>query len=233
MSVFNSIELISTAKLSATSTNPNGSDCYGGSCDINQVKQIAANDQNNHLTNWQSALDPSCADQSVSADWYSASGYQTISSYSVLNGVKGVKGGPKQVVLHTKDGDRDITSYRLCTSASVNDGGVQVEWDICALSSTAPSGIYDYATGITFTFTPPKWDKGCQMGLYELQVHGNTTPGSDKGLSVGAIIGIVIAALLVGAIGAICVVRQRNLAKRERTRRFTGEGNEWNGLLHE
>ncbi|ORY45933.1 hypothetical protein BCR33DRAFT_784058 [Rhizoclosmatium globosum] len=221
MSVFNSIELISTAKLSATSTNPNGSDCYGGSCDINQVKQIAANDQNNHLTNWQSALDPSCADQSVSADWYSAQATKLSAATQSSTVSKEVKHRPPNPETRLTP----TTILRSIKSKPVKGGPKQVVYT--QKTATAIYPATDYVHLHPLTMEAFKWN-----GI-SLQVHGNTTPGSDKGLSVGAIIGIVIAALLVGAIGAICVVRQRNLAKRERTRRFTGEGNEWNGLLHE
>ncbi|KAJ3024831.1 UNVERIFIED_CONTAM: hypothetical protein HDU68_007751 [Siphonaria sp. JEL0065] len=227
---FGSTELISIAKLVASSTDPNGSNCYGGSCDVDQVKQIAANDQNNRLTNWQSALDPSCSTQTIKADWYWTAGYNSISSYSVLNGEKGAKGGPTKVVLQTKNGDIDVTSYRLCTAAQVNDGGKQVEWDICALSKSAPEGTYDNVYGATFTFTPGSFNGSCQMNVYELQVHGTPTPGND--LTVGAIVGIIIASLVVVAIATVCIIRHRNISRRKRMGRIVN-GGEWNGLLVE
>ncbi|ORY45932.1 hypothetical protein BCR33DRAFT_715958 [Rhizoclosmatium globosum] len=194
---FGSNELISVSSLSASSTDPNGSNCYGGSCDVNQVKQTAENDQNNH---------PQCQDQTIN----------TITSFSVLNGNKSAKGGAKKV-----------TSVH---SSASNDGQIPVEWNICAMSALAPSGTFDYVNGITFTFSPASLTGGCQMNVYELQVHGTPTP--DNSLSVGAIVGIVIACVVAAMVCCICIVRQRNLAKRRRTGRFVGDGNnEWNGLL--
>ncbi|KAI9348520.1 hypothetical protein BDR26DRAFT_915668 [Obelidium mucronatum] len=221
--VFGSNELISVATLTASSTDPNGANCYGGSCDVNQVKQSAANDQNNHLTNWQSAL----------ASKQTGTGLQDTNLSLVtlcLNGEKGAKGGPTRVVLHTKKGDVDVTSYRLCTAAQVNDGGRQVEWDICALSKSAPEGTYDDVSGVTFTFTPGSVAGGCQMNVYELQMHGVLTPGNT--LTPGAIAGIVIASIVFIALAALCIIRQRNISRRKRMGRMVN-GTEWRGLLAE
>ncbi|KAJ3068875.1 hypothetical protein HDU98_008015 [Podochytrium sp. JEL0797] len=220
--IFGASELISISSLTASSTDPMGSNCYGGTCGVDEVKQTSANDQSNHLTNWQSALDPSCGPQSIKADWYGSAGYNSITSFSVLNGKLATPGGPSKVVLQTAYGDVDITSYKLCTSANVNDGGSQVEWDICALSSQAPAGTFDNVRGATFYFSPASvGTTGCVMNVYEIQMHGTPTPGaSQPGLSAGFTATIVIFCLILLCGLGVWLVRQRNIRKRQRTGRF-------------
>ncbi|KAJ3060022.1 hypothetical protein HDU98_003977 [Podochytrium sp. JEL0797] len=216
---FGATELISISTLTASSTDPISSNCYGGTCDVSEIKQTSANDQSNHLTNWQSKLDPSCGPQSIKADWYGSAGYSSITSFSVLNGKLASPGGPSKVVLQTAYGDVDITQYKLCTSASVNDGGSTVEWDICALSSQAPAGTFDNVRGATFYFNPASvGSAGCVVNVYEIQMHGTSTPRT--GLSAG-LTAVVVILCLMGVCGlGIWIVRQRNIAKRQRAGRF-------------
>ncbi|KAJ3060021.1 hypothetical protein HDU98_003976 [Podochytrium sp. JEL0797] len=221
-SVYGAAELISISTLTASSTDPIGSNCYGGTCDVSEIKQTSANDQSNHLTNWQSKLDPSCGPQSIKADWYGSAGYNSIASFSVLNGKLASPGGPSKVVLQTAYGDVDITQYKLCTSATVNDGGSQVEWDICALSTQAPAGTFDNARGATFYFNPASiGSAGCVVNVYEIQMHGTPTPGAPApGLSGGFTAAIVIFCLIAVCGLGVWFVRQRNIAKRQRAGRF-------------
>ncbi|KAJ3024830.1 UNVERIFIED_CONTAM: hypothetical protein HDU68_007750 [Siphonaria sp. JEL0065] len=208
---FASNELVSKSTLTASTTNPIGSDCYANDCSINQVKQTAPNDEANHLTMWMS--DGSCGPQLITSDWSSTLYPQSISSLSVLFAPTTSGVNTKNVALKKNDGSTvDISSYLLCTAAQVNDGGNQVRWDICALTSSAPEGTYDNSVGAVFTFLPNNDSGVCKMGIYEVQVHGVPTPGN--GLSVGAIAGIVLAVLAIIAIGGICFVRQSNLRKR-------------------
>ncbi|KAJ3060020.1 hypothetical protein HDU98_003975, partial [Podochytrium sp. JEL0797] len=123
-----------------------------------------------------------------------------------------------QVAFQKQDGTSiDVSSYLLCTRAHVNDGGNTVEWDICALKSSVPDGTYDNTVGAQFTFSPSKGDgsKACMIAIYEMKVYGIATPGaSNTGLSVGAVIGVVVAVLALIGIAAVCFVRRANLRKR-------------------
>ncbi|KAI9348521.1 hypothetical protein BDR26DRAFT_853392 [Obelidium mucronatum] len=211
MSSFTSVELVSKAKLSASTTSPSSSECYLNDCGVNQIKQTAPNDPTNHLTLWLS--DGSCSPQVITSDWSSAVAPQSISSLSVLYAPSASGVNTNNVALKKKDGSTvDISSYLLCTSAQVNDNGKQVKWDICALTSSAPEGVYDNSVGAVFTFNPTSSSGSCKMGIYEMQVHGVPTPGN--GLSTGAIVGIVLGVLALIGIAGICFVRQANLRKR-------------------
>ncbi|KAJ3060538.1 hypothetical protein HDU99_005875 [Rhizoclosmatium hyalinum] len=212
---FNSQELVSQSTLTASSTSADAASCYNNSCDINNIKQTAPNDASNHLTMWKS--DGSCGAQTIRSNWGNLIP-QSISSLSVLYTPDSSNAGVKTqtVVLSKKDGSTvDVSNYLLCTTASVSDAGKPVRWDICALSSSAPGGTYDNVVGASFVFQPSNSGSGgCTMGIYELQVHGINTPGATQPLTTGAIVGIILAVLVVIAIGGLCFVRQANLRKR-------------------
>ncbi|KAI8616372.1 hypothetical protein BC830DRAFT_1167850 [Chytriomyces sp. MP71] len=210
-------ELISFSSLAASTTDSSGS------FDVNNLKRTSANDQNNHLTMWQSQSDTSCAFQWITANWESSMGPQTIQSLSVLSGPLS-SGRPTNVALKNWKGNNvDITSFLMCSTAKVKDGPNQVNWDICALQSNAPDGIYAGATGISFTFQPPSVNGVCQMNVFELQVFGTATPGLlTPGATVGIVLAVIVALLIL--VAAFCWVRRRNLGRRKLREDFAGTG---------
>ncbi|KAI8619252.1 hypothetical protein BC830DRAFT_804232 [Chytriomyces sp. MP71] len=115
---------------------------------------------------------------------------------------------------YANGGSMDVAAYLLCTRAMVEDDGNTVAWDICAFNSEAPRGTFDGVNGATWTFVPvPEKGNGpCQVGIFEIQMHGVESVGAV--ISVGAMVGIVIAILALVSIGAVCFIRQSNLRKR-------------------
>ncbi|KAI8617326.1 hypothetical protein BC830DRAFT_1167096 [Chytriomyces sp. MP71] len=216
MSSYSSIELVSHSSLTASSTDPNGKNCVGVGCNIYNVRQTAPNDENDHLTNWKSAPDSSCRTVTVTADWSGFnSGSFSLSSMSVLFDAQ--DGGSKANGLtlnYASGGSKDVSAWLLCTHAQVQTNGNTVAWDICALDNSAPDGTFDRVSSAVWNFTPvqEKNNGTCQVGVYEMQMHGVETKGSL--ISVGAMVGIVIAILAAIAIAVVCVIRQSNLRKR-------------------
>ncbi|KAI8622328.1 hypothetical protein BC830DRAFT_671491 [Chytriomyces sp. MP71] len=215
MSSYASVELVSHSSLTASSTDPTGKNCIGVGCSIYNVRQTAPNDEQNHLTNWKSAPDSSCAPVTVTADWSGFnSGSFSLSSMSVLFDAQ--DGGSKADVLtlnYASGASMDVSNWLLCTRAQVDDDGNIVAWDICAFDSAAPDGTFDRVQGAIWKLTPVKGkNNDCQVGVYEMQMHGVETKGVM--ISVGAMVGIVIAILAAIAIAAVCVIRRSNLRKR-------------------
>ncbi|KAJ3068876.1 hypothetical protein HDU98_008016 [Podochytrium sp. JEL0797] len=163
--------------------------------------------------------DGSCVNQIITANWGNAVTPQSISSLSVLFDTNTTNVPTNQLTFKKLDGSTiDVSSHLLCTRAHVNDGGNPVAWDICTLSdsSLVPDGTYDNTVGAQFTFNPTNEDgsEGCRMGIYEMKIYGIATPDqSTQGLSVGAVIGIILGVLAIIGIGALCFIRRANLRK--------------------
>ncbi|KAJ3242529.1 hypothetical protein HDU78_001342 [Chytriomyces hyalinus] len=208
-----SIELVNKAVVSASSTNQNSNDCYGGSCDVLNVKQTAPNNEEDHLTDWQSNPSTACNSEWVNADWSKEGGY-SLTSMSVLFAKKDTGSRAKKLSLKNSNGATvDVSTYLMCTPAKVQDGADLVRWDICALDMTAPTGTWDNIVSARWTFEPvaPSSGASCRVGVYEIQMHGVK---SQVGLGIGAVIGIVLGVLALIAIVAVCLIRQANLRKR-------------------
>ncbi|KAJ3099268.1 hypothetical protein HK100_004920 [Physocladia obscura] len=197
-------ELVSLSALSASSTDTNNDDCYDNSCSINNVKQTAPNDENNHLTMWQSGW--------IISDWSSVGPY-AITSFAVLFGP------------YSDGSIVSISSYSLCTSAIISDSGASVKWEICALASSAPAGTYSDTVSATFLITPnpsASANATCKINIYEacfniflnIQIHGYPIPSSNTGVSVGAVVGIVLGFIFVLIVTTLCCLRRKNLRKR-------------------
>ncbi|KAI8615120.1 hypothetical protein BC830DRAFT_1081488 [Chytriomyces sp. MP71] len=221
MSSFASIDLVSHSSLTASSTDTNGKNCFGVGCSIDNVRQTAPDDESNHLTNWKSAPDSSCPTVIVTADWSGFnSGSFSLSSMSVLfdaqDGKTPSRGSHANglTLNYASGASMDVSNWLLCTRAQVDDDGNIVAWDICAFDSAAPDGTFDRVQGAIWKLTPVKGkNNDCQVGVYEMQMHGVETKGAV--ICVGAIVGIVIAILVAISIAAACVIRRSNLRKRK------------------
>ncbi|KAJ3232386.1 hypothetical protein HDU81_003024 [Chytriomyces hyalinus] len=208
-----SVELVNKSVVSASSTNSNSNDCYGGNCDVVNVKQTTLNNEEDHLTDWQSSPSTACSSEWVTADWSKEGGY-SLTSMSVLFAKKDTGSRAKKLSIKNTNGATvDVTEYVRCTPAKVQDGADLVLWDICALDVIAPTGTWDNIVSAKWTFDPiaPSSGGTCRVGIYEIQMHGVK---SQAGLSIGAVIGIILGVLALIAIVAVCLIRQANLRKR-------------------
>ncbi|KAJ3294664.1 hypothetical protein HDU79_010622 [Rhizoclosmatium sp. JEL0117] len=99
--------------------------------------------------------------------------------------------------------------------------------EIILTGSVAGDGAQATSTsGPTLPLIPANPSMGSGNGQTQSQ-------SQDQATSIGAIIGYVILALVIGAVGGILFVRKRNLERRKRARRLLAENNQLNRYPHD
>ncbi|ORY45935.1 hypothetical protein BCR33DRAFT_715960 [Rhizoclosmatium globosum] len=221
------------------------------------IHQNASLDLTNHPLLWQSALDPTCANQWIYADWSNLGPFSMI-SFAILYGPLGfIFDGSKithnVTLTNPTSGNIDASGMIACTLSSVNNSREMVRYDICSFQNfNGPPTVFDGMTGANFSFELAMHANAsaCQMNIYEVlhewsfhepiagagssgTLTGNPAPSgntSSSDLSAGAIAGIAIVSIIGLAVLSLFLIRQKNIQKRKRARRYLDLDSEWTGL---
>ncbi|KAJ3298255.1 hypothetical protein HDU79_011542 [Rhizoclosmatium sp. JEL0117] len=259
-------ELIHLSYLSSSSESHAGN-CASNRCSIDNIKQNASLDLTNHPLLWQSALDPTCANQWIYADWSNLGPFSMI-SFAILYGPLGfIFDGSKithnVTLTNPTSGNVDASGMIACTLSSVNNSREMVRYDICSFQNfNGPPTVFDGMTGANFSFELAMHANAssCQMNIYEIDLYGlkntgnaangpstnpiagagssgtltgNPAPSgntSSSDLSAGAIAGIAIFSIIGLTVLSLFLIRQKNIQKRKRARRYLDLDSEWTGL---
>ncbi|KAJ3073448.1 hypothetical protein HDU98_001498 [Podochytrium sp. JEL0797] len=219
------IDLFVGSTLTASSYD-NGSmnpECVGGRCKVGQISNDGAGQVTDDTTFWQSAADPSCANQWIQSVFTQTSTVQNVTvEYDSLGPFFDDNNQNFQLVLNpTSSNPIDATSFLSCSTAAMANSGKSSRVTDCVMNP--PQTNVD---SVKLTWGLKKFNGTCQMNVDEIIMFG--LPGATNTsslLSSGAIAAISIASVVVVALGVLFGLRQRNLRlkNRERTGRFVAD----------
>ncbi|KAI8617532.1 hypothetical protein BC830DRAFT_1112975 [Chytriomyces sp. MP71] len=130
---------------------------------------------------WQSALDSTCADQSVQAEFYKPVNVQNFSiEYGSLGFTFDKPNANFRVTLNPSGvKPLDVTSLVTCDTQQTNDDGKPARFDRCTLAETV-----DDVQGVRFTWAlnRPAGMNSCQMNLAEIVMPGVVRDAAVSGM---------------------------------------------------
>ncbi|KAI8608159.1 hypothetical protein BC830DRAFT_1174665 [Chytriomyces sp. MP71] len=217
------VNVISSAILSASSTDGMSLECLGGKCDAQNVANGASG---RFELQWQSAADTACKNQWIQATWpkkYDIQGFMI--GYGSLGTIFDVDNKYFQVILNPASIDpRDVSLTTQCNNTIYN--GAVTRIDNCRLLEGIEGGIYGirFTWGLSRSVNLTGW---CQMNVMEIIIPGTLSvdPPQSPPVNTGGIVGIVISSLVLATCLALFCIRQYNLRKRRRTGRLLLDAN--------
>ncbi|KAJ3062441.1 hypothetical protein HDU98_001693 [Podochytrium sp. JEL0797] len=214
------IDVMVGSALTASSFDSTSAGCSGGRCKVTAVANDGSGQSSNDGTFWQSASDPTCANQWVQALFTRPATIQNFSiEYDNLGPFFDAQNKYFQLLLNpTSSNPIDASPFINCANSNVNNSGETSVMTSCTINPPQAN-----VEGVKYTWGLSLHNETCQMNVDEIVmfgVPGSTDVSSGSSISGGAIAGIVIASLVLATGGVLYAIRQRNLKIRERTGRL-------------
>ncbi|KAJ3201314.1 hypothetical protein HDU82_008203 [Entophlyctis luteolus] len=208
------IDLMQSATIVASSYDSTSDECLGGLCRPTGVSDNGNGQQDNDLSQWQTANDTTCSNQWLQATF---NGYSTVSSFWVQYGDLPTTGDLTVTLNPTDSSPVAVAASQLsCVTSTTTDVDMPTRVDTCTFVS--PQVNVD---GITFTWSFAKNPTGCQMNVEEISVSGSALTASpsssaSSSLSPGAIAGIAVGCVVAAVAVGVAAVRARGIYLRKK-----------------